>query len=84
MFEIELIICIKMDLALNNLQRLICHKIQPIKPPFNNVQKSSGSFKNMFTNLCIYLVYIYKEGLALNNLQLLMCHKTQWHQIIYI
>ena len=26
LFEMELIICIKMDLALNNLQRLICHK----------------------------------------------------------
>ena len=26
MFEIELFICIKMDLALNNQQRLICHK----------------------------------------------------------
>ena len=25
----ELVICIKMDLALNNLQRLICHKTQP-------------------------------------------------------
>ena len=29
LFEIELIIYIKMDLALNNLQRLICHKTQP-------------------------------------------------------
>ena len=29
MFETELIICIKMDLALDNLQRLICHKTQP-------------------------------------------------------
>ena len=29
MFEIELIICIKMDLALNYLQMLICHKNQP-------------------------------------------------------
>ena len=28
LFEIELIIRIKMDLALNNLQRLICHKTQ--------------------------------------------------------
>ena len=28
MFEIKLIICIKMDLALNNLQMLICHKTQ--------------------------------------------------------
>ena len=28
MFEIEPIICIKMDLALNNPQRLRCHKTQ--------------------------------------------------------
>ena len=26
LFEIELFLCIKMNLALNNLQRLICHK----------------------------------------------------------
>ena len=26
LFEIELFICIKLDLALNSLQRLICHK----------------------------------------------------------
>ena len=29
MFEIELFICIKIDLALNNLQWLICHKTKP-------------------------------------------------------
>ena len=29
LFEIELHICIKMDLALNNPQRLICHKTLP-------------------------------------------------------
>ena len=29
LFEIELIIHIKIDLALNNLQSLICHKTQP-------------------------------------------------------
>ena len=28
MFEIELVICIKSDLALNNQQKLICHKTQ--------------------------------------------------------
>ena len=28
LLELELIICIKMDLALNNPQRLICHKAQ--------------------------------------------------------
>ena len=32
MFVVELIICIKMDLALNNLQSLICHKTQSNKP----------------------------------------------------
>ena len=29
LFEIELFICIKMDLALNNLQWLMCHKTKP-------------------------------------------------------
>ena len=33
LFEIELIVCIKIDLVLNNLQRLICHKTQPTKQP---------------------------------------------------
>ena len=28
LFEIELFICIKMDLVSNNLQRLICHETQ--------------------------------------------------------
>ena len=36
MFKIELLICLKMDLALNNLQRLICHKIQPTNQPTND------------------------------------------------
>ena len=30
LFEIDRINCIKMDLALNNLQRLLCHETQPI------------------------------------------------------
>ena len=30
----EVIICIKVDLALNNLQRLICYKTQQTKPSF--------------------------------------------------
>ena len=33
LFEIELISYIKMDLALNNLQRLICHKTQQTNQP---------------------------------------------------
>ena len=37
LFEIELIICIKMDLALNNLQRLIYYKNQPTDQPWPRV-----------------------------------------------
>ena len=44
MFEIELIICIKMDLALNNLQALLYYKIQLTN------QISSNSFKNKSTD----------------------------------
>ena len=38
MFEIELIICLKIDLALNNLQKLICHKAQTTKQPINSIE----------------------------------------------
>ena len=56
------------DLALNNLQWLICYKTKPnqTKPNY------------------IYLIYMYKEDLALNNLQWLICYKTQPNQMIYI
>ena len=40
LFEIELIIHIKMDLALNNLQWLICHKTQPTI--WNHVRNSEA------------------------------------------
>ena len=36
----EQIIYIKMDLALNNLQRLMCHKTKPTKPwSYDSLQK---------------------------------------------
>ena len=41
LFEIELIIYFKMDLALNNLQRLIRHKTQPT----NQLTKSTNQWK---------------------------------------
>ena len=37
LFEIKLTIGLKVDLALNNLQRLICSKIQPNNQPANIV-----------------------------------------------
>ena len=39
MFERELFICIKIDLALNNLQMLICHK--------NQTNKQTNNLKNL-------------------------------------
>ena len=41
LFEIELFICITMDLALNNLQRLICHKTQTTNPTW---EKTTDDF----------------------------------------
>ena len=42
MYEIELFIYIKMGLALNNLQRLICHKTQTKKPTKKQTNKAEG------------------------------------------
>ena len=41
LFEIELIICIKMDSALNNEQRLICHKKTTNQPTKANIGVAS-------------------------------------------
>ena len=54
----------KEDLALKNLQWLICHKTKPNQTKQNN----------------IYLTYMYKKDLALNNPQWLICHKTRLDQ----
>ena len=52
LFEIELIICIKMDLALNNLQRLICHKTLPT----NQVTRTFLSILGVLNNPVVWIV----------------------------
>ena len=47
-FWIEQIIYIEMDLALNNLQRLICHKTQQTKPNNNNNNNNNRKCKHVF------------------------------------
>ena len=42
LLKIELITCIKIDLALNYLQSLICHKTQITKPKFNLTKSFIG------------------------------------------
>ena len=52
MFSIEQIIYIKMDLALNNLQGLICHKSLQTKPKLGKMlQKRMECFKLLFDHL---------------------------------
>ena len=61
LFEIELFICIKMDLVLNNLQRLICQTTQTNKTSNQLCSKlSQFSGLQLIAGLCVgILVYIY-------------------------
>ena len=51
LFEIEQFICIKMDLALNNLQRLVCHKIQPTNQLEMNNRWNVNFLRNSFLDI---------------------------------
>ena len=50
-FKIEQIIYIKMDLALNNLQSLICHKTKKTKP---------NLFIYLYSQMCRIIVMSYQ------------------------
>ena len=59
MFEIELFICIKMNLALSNLRGLICHKAQ--------ASKQNGVLWGVTSRICskqrVALLYISQSSL---------------------
>ena len=82
----------KEDLALNNLQWLICRKTQPnqILYIFIYMYKEDlaltyhGWYAIKSHQTKLYIFNMYKEDLTLNNLQWLICHKTQPNQILYI
>ena len=59
MFEIGLIIRIKMNLALNNQQRLICHKTQT-----TNQSDSNGYVQD---NRCGWVLPIYRNEVGVSN-----------------
>ena len=64
-----------MDLALNILQRLICHNTQTNKPKeWAQAHLKMLSIKYVY-KLC--LIYMYKWDLPVNNLQGLICHKIK-------
>ena len=90
--HIYLIYMYKEDLALNNLQWLICHKAQPnqiiyiwyicIKRiwhwiTYNGWYAIKPKLTKSYIYIYIYMIYMYKEDLALNNLQGLICYKTK-------
>ena len=52
MFEIELVINIKMDLPLNNLQKLIPHKTQPTNQPTN---------QSTYNITCFYVIFAFEK-----------------------
>ena len=62
LFEIELIIYVKMDLVLNNLQRLICHKIQPTK------LKSQTIASEFDPHWVLFIVTLFHLGTVYYNL----------------
>ena len=94
---IELTICIKMDLMLSSLQRLICHKTQTtnqlnwiswIRTVWINWMAWN---RDVLTNFVLILNWVVwnriiciKMDLALNNLQKLICHKKQPSLYIYV
>ena len=47
MFEIELVMCIKMDLALNNRQLLTCHKTQTTNQQGNLIRETTKVFSSL-------------------------------------
>ena len=53
LFEIEMIVCIKMDLALNNQQRLICHKNTPTNERTNQPTNEPTTKIHHWTNVFI-------------------------------
>ena len=56
MFEIEQFICIKMDLVLNNPQKLICHKTQ------TNKQTNKQIIKNDIWYFVVSIKYTITAG----------------------
>ena len=61
MFEIDLIIYIKIDLALNNLQRLICHKTEQTNKQTNHKKEVFCIVVIRYTNVRISKILDLKE-----------------------
>ena len=81
----ELIIYTKMDLALNNLQRLICHKTQQTKPNQTNIDNFLTVIVFLFDINNLYRIIrfkatnpIYPRGIVL---KIEIC---PYYQMVYV
>ena len=75
-FEIELIYCIKMDLALNNLQRCICHKNQSTNLEGTTTPDQSEPGSNGIEGV-LYISHISRVGTS--QLDAIFCHIQDTH-----
>ena len=89
MFEIELIYYIKMDLMLNNLKRLICHKTnQPTNQPFSHIsmtlitewRKVHKKLRVLSLWLVMFLCFLSCTRWSVHHYYL-HCHFWWWHII---
>ena len=55
-----------MDLVLNNLQRLVCHKTQQTKPNHNNILVNLWTFQLTLVNMYLYVYIPYTFTYRLN------------------
>ena len=80
LFEIELTICIKIDWALNNLQKLIFHKIQTTNPLISLSLLSASPFSLLF----LYLSVIFFFSLSFISLSLLSASPFSLISFLYL
>ena len=81
--HIYLIYMYKEDLALNNLQWLICHKTKPNNICFIYMYKEDLASNNLQWLIChkpnhIYLIYMYNEDLALNTHRIISFYHSEY------
>ena len=80
LFEIELFICIKMDLALNNLRWLICHKTQTNKQ--TNIYLSISSWSYLSLSIIRYWSIDWPPCLGATHAYRYSCNDFNPHNVL--
>ena len=88
-FKLRTYIYIKMDLALNNIQRLICHKTLPTKPSNRWVNSwvdyplalvCQPAYKKEYSELKLAILYLkINPTYGLNSITTVLLGEWLWH-----